>query len=291
MRLVCPNCDAEYEVDAALIPDAGRDVQCSNCGHAWFQASPLTEAEAEAEQELFAPAMAPTPDSGPDLEDDEEGGYDTPPPPPLTTTPANPATPPPVARNIDSSVMSVLREEAERESRARKAEGNSLQMQDELGLAGRAPGLAAAAGGASPATSPVADRIARMKGEAEIHATPDLAGGRGAPAKSEMLPEIDAINSTLRAKSERRTGEAAAVAETMGPDRAPGGFRRGFLLALILIILATALYVLAPVLTQKVPALADPLAAYVAAVDGLRATVDRLMQSLIARMTGLIGGA
>ncbi|NNF70859.1 MAG: hypothetical protein HKN02_01540 [Rhodobacteraceae bacterium] len=37
MRLTCPNCDAQYEVDASLIPETGRDVQCSNCGKTWFQ--------------------------------------------------------------------------------------------------------------------------------------------------------------------------------------------------------------------------------------------------------------
>lgn len=37
MRLICPNCDAQYEVDDQVIPDGGRDVQCSNCGHTWFQ--------------------------------------------------------------------------------------------------------------------------------------------------------------------------------------------------------------------------------------------------------------
>ena len=37
MRLICPNCDAEYEVDDDVIPPGGRDVQCSNCGHTWFQ--------------------------------------------------------------------------------------------------------------------------------------------------------------------------------------------------------------------------------------------------------------
>ena len=44
MRLICPNCDAEYEVDASAIPYDGRDVQCSNCGHAWFQLRPEVEA-------------------------------------------------------------------------------------------------------------------------------------------------------------------------------------------------------------------------------------------------------
>lgn len=37
MRLVCPSCAAEYEVDGAAIPPEGRDVQCSNCGHTWLQ--------------------------------------------------------------------------------------------------------------------------------------------------------------------------------------------------------------------------------------------------------------
>ena len=282
MRLVCPNCDAEYEVDAALIPDAGRDVQCSNCGHAWFQASLLQEAEAEEEQALFALAVSQPPDL--EDEDEEEDGFNTlPPPPPI-------ATPSAAKRSVDSSMLSVLREEADRESRARKAEGNSLQTQDELGLAGRAPGIVSARGVANPVASPVADRIARMKGDAEIHNAPDMAGARGGPAKSEMLPEIDAINSTLRAKSERRTGEAAAVAETMRPERGSGGFRRGFLLATTVIILALALYVLAPLLSRQVPALAEPLGAYVAAIDELRGALDRLMQSLIRRMNELTGG-
>ena len=37
MRLICPNCDAQYEVPSEVIPEDGRDVQCSNCGDTWFQ--------------------------------------------------------------------------------------------------------------------------------------------------------------------------------------------------------------------------------------------------------------
>jgi predicted Zn finger-like uncharacterized protein len=37
MRLICPNCGAQYEVADDVIPQAGRDVQCSNCGHTWFE--------------------------------------------------------------------------------------------------------------------------------------------------------------------------------------------------------------------------------------------------------------
>ena len=40
MRLVCPNCEAKYEVPEDAIPETGRDVQCANCGHAWYQMRP-----------------------------------------------------------------------------------------------------------------------------------------------------------------------------------------------------------------------------------------------------------
>lgn len=40
MRLTCPNCGAQYEVPDEVIPESGRDVQCSNCGDTWFQHHP-----------------------------------------------------------------------------------------------------------------------------------------------------------------------------------------------------------------------------------------------------------
>ncbi|WP_133488911.1 zinc-ribbon domain-containing protein [Aliiroseovarius marinus] len=82
MRLVCPNCGAQYEVDDRVMPEEGRDVQCSNCGHAWFF-TPPKPATAQAEEapepkiEIPAPAAAnveeapesaPEPASTPDPE-------------------------------------------------------------------------------------------------------------------------------------------------------------------------------------------------------------------------------
>lgn len=37
MRIVCPRCVAQYEVDEAAIPESGREVQCANCDNIWFQ--------------------------------------------------------------------------------------------------------------------------------------------------------------------------------------------------------------------------------------------------------------
>ncbi len=55
MRLVCPNCSAQYEIDGSMIPDEGRDVQCSNCGHTWFELPPPPADMTELGAEDFAP--------------------------------------------------------------------------------------------------------------------------------------------------------------------------------------------------------------------------------------------
>lgn len=59
MRITCPNCRAQYDVDPAMIPEAGRDVQCSSCAHTWFQtraddASMETETRAQVAAEDIA---------------------------------------------------------------------------------------------------------------------------------------------------------------------------------------------------------------------------------------------
>ena len=47
MRLICPNCGAQYEVPDDVIPAEGRDVQCSNCGHTWFFDARVKEQDPE----------------------------------------------------------------------------------------------------------------------------------------------------------------------------------------------------------------------------------------------------
>ncbi|MDO8884021.1 zinc-ribbon domain-containing protein, partial [Pseudotabrizicola sp.] len=133
MRLICPNCDAQYEVDASAIPEAGRDVQCSNCGHAWFQirevsAEDLSDhlyREPEPEQVAEVPAALAQTDAEDDTGEDEY--EETAPAPPLTG-------PAPVQRVLDDSVLAILREEAEHEMAARRAEAVGVEMQGDLGL-------------------------------------------------------------------------------------------------------------------------------------------------------------
>lgn len=247
MRLVCPNCDAEYEVDASAIPDSGRDVQCSNCGHAWFQLPPSLEEELAAEEALFnpPPELKPVPE-GPEDADAEEEPADL------------PASPPP--RALDESVLAVLREEAEREAAARRTETPPpIETQEELGLT--APPAPPAPPEPEEA-DPVAERLARLKGAPPAAAKPQ--------SRREMLPEIDEINTTLRATSERREGEAAAVADSLPAARNASAFRTGFVLMLLLGLAVAFLYVMAPKLSEQIPAAKGALDHYVALIDGLR---------------------
>lgn len=113
MRLTCPNCRAQYEIDATAIPAAGRDVQCSACGTTWFQPSDTAE-------------PAPTP-AAPAAAAADEGEDDSPAPGAAAAAP-----------RVDQSVLDVLREEAERElSERRRSQPAGLETQGDLGLVTR----------------------------------------------------------------------------------------------------------------------------------------------------------
>ena len=45
MIITCPNCKKKFQIDPALVPEKGRDLQCGSCNHAWFY-NPENESEA-----------------------------------------------------------------------------------------------------------------------------------------------------------------------------------------------------------------------------------------------------
>ncbi|QYZ69005.1 zinc-ribbon domain-containing protein [Neotabrizicola shimadae] len=274
MRLICPNCSAEYEVDDAAIPDTGRDVQCSNCGHGWFQLPPHVEAEAEAEAEVFdepepvaVPAIA-SPLPGEDDDDEPE-----PPPPDQSASPRQP-------RTLDDSVLAVLKEEAEREANARRAEAmRTIETQPDLGLDSAVAGAVAASAAAEREARarakpveviPSAEDIAR-EAAAEAGVAPSRASRRG------QLPDIEEINSTLRATDDRAGLASGLAPDDMSPRR--GGFGRGFMLMILLALILAVTYLMAPRFAAQVPALKPALDGYVGAVDSARLYLDGLLKS------------
>ncbi len=242
MRLVCPNCDAQYEVDDAAIPEAGRDVQCSNCGHAWFQRHPEVVADEEFEDEIFlsddevpppapvvaappTPAVVPEPEPEPEepapvaaaepmvevVQDEDDG----PEPPPAAMQDA-PARKP----ALDESLMAVLREEAEREAAVRRVEEpqQRIETQTDLGLtsAPPPPPVPASVLAARERFADLSvDRVEADEDEGEIVTRPT--------SRRELLPDIEEINSTLRASSEPRgEGEHLPLPPVMVVDGRAG---------------------------------------------------------------------
>lgn len=63
MRLTCPSCASEYEVDAAAIGNSGRMVRCANCEAEWFQAPAVGAAAAPPPPPAPDPMPRPEPSS------------------------------------------------------------------------------------------------------------------------------------------------------------------------------------------------------------------------------------
>lgn len=277
MRLICPNCDAQYEVDDSAIPESGRDVQCSNCGQTWFQDAAGKEeelAQGDAgqhgpESELAADSTPkPTPDSESQLKPDIE--------PDIVPAETEEAVEDISLKRqaLDDAVLGILKEEAARETQARVGEGSSgLESQPDLGLPeGEIP--------RAPAT-PVQERTARLRG-----IEPEDVSDGSAKSRSDLLPDIEEINSTLSATSDRR-GRGKSSDEAPDPSvvkRRRRGFRLGFGLVLMVVALLIITYTYSPQIIRTLPQSETAMRQYVILVDQSRDRLDGMMQSVIKRL-------
>lgn len=289
MRLICPNCDAEYEVEDSAIPDTGRDVQCSNCGHAWFQLPPEIELALEQEEELFGQAAAaadpaPAPDTPAPAEDEvlaaAVASAEVADVPSMASEAATPSDPP--RRTLDDNLMAILREEAEREAAARRSEGSAIETQPDLGLAAPPAPPPSAPAPVTGGLAGAARRIAQMQGK-DPDAPPP--GPPRAAARRDLLPDIEEINSSLKGNEiPVEMGEGGQAVAAASEAR---GFRSGFALALFIAVILLAAYVAAPQIKAQLPAVAGSVDAYVAAVDGLRLWLDGLMRAATDTLRGM----
>jgi len=266
MRLICPNCDAQYEVPDDVLPVVGRDVQCSNCGQTWFQHHPDHTAEDAA-----ALSVTPPPD--------EEIAL--PPPPP-------PAAPQPERKQLDPAVADILRQEAEAEKAARRSQqSGSLESQPGLGMDLEEQ---RSEDDANRRAREARDRMARLRGDDAPQtqaAPPQSAVAASLGSRRDLLPDIEEINSTLRSGSSRTGAGAADIEpeyEAPTRQRMRRGFRTGFLTMLMIFIVLGTLYVLAPRLGVAVPSLEGPLQAYVDTINAGRGWLDTTLKSFLTKL-------
>ncbi len=255
MRLVCPSCRAEYEVDLALLPTEGREVQCSACHFIWFQAHPDHPLPSAAEP-VTVPELVPSPHITP--ETTTMPGRDTTPPDlmpadgvrtPRDTDAVGAVQSP---RTVSGQALDILREEADFESRQRAREAEGLETQPELGLANPEP-WPSTTHQETPGSDPGPQDIER----------PTI------KAQTTHFPDIDDISTTLEplGRSRGRTQEWD-LPETAAEKRR--SFLKGLALPLGLGALVVGPYLLAPTIIDAVPATETALTGYIAAIDGLR---------------------
>jgi predicted Zn finger-like uncharacterized protein len=272
MRLTCPNCKAQYEVADSAIPARGRDVQCSSCGRAWFERPAPDAVAARAKADPAAPRQTEVPaaqhgGAGPAASSDA-----------IVQTEPGAASPGLKKRALDPAVAEILRAEASREARERRQEAvTGLQSQEEFALdVDPAQHDTALAEELAPAPRPAPTTTRRSE-----------------VPRRDLLPDIEEINSSLRAKSVLRSGAAAALTEEEREERARRGrgFRIGFSSILIVALFALLLYSYADSIVQSAPGLTGPIEAYVNQINALRLWLDGQMATGANVISGVLQGA
>ncbi|WIY26244.1 zinc-ribbon domain-containing protein [Parasedimentitalea psychrophila] len=229
-----------------------------------------TQPQPAAAAPLADPTPAPEPDvaAAPEAEIDMEPAAEDDPDEVPVEAPVEAPAHTGLARGMDPSVTGILREEAKREAQLRAAEGTGLESQPDLGLDAEPEDEV------SRRAHQARDRMARLKGE-----NPALLAAAESGSRRGLLPDIEEINSTLRA-SGAPAGAASIAPEAGHPPRRKSGFSRGFALVILLMLALVLTYTNAPQIANTLPQ-ADPyLSSYVASVDKARLWLDAKVSGL-----------
>ena len=328
MRITCPNCGAQYEVEEALIPEAGRDVQCSNCGKGWFQPKQTEPAAAETPE---------SPEVGETRADEHESVHED-----VTDEVA------PSEEAGEAEAESETANEAELEATARAAEdaaapeadAPAAREEDDLSAETEELPPAAAAAESRPVDAAKADDYEDEEASGPARALPprntdenvlavlreeaerEIAKRREEAASIEFQPDLGLAEPTERKPSQATAETAAGAAISAGARRdllpdideinstlrsdadrhgadhdesdeavASGrrrGFRMGFGLMILLAAALIGLYVGSAWLAATVPALEPFLIAYVEWANGLGVWLDGLLAAGVDGLSGLM---
>lgn len=256
MRLICPKCDAQYDIADDVIPEGGRDVQCSSCAHTWFQMDkpkiagrPLTQ--------------RPTPKPKPPAPSDDGPRHR-----PIET---------PERKPLDSSIADILREEAAREKEVRATEEAQPHPTEETG---KSP---------TERAEETRKRIAQMTGDSGATPAAVAAASTGAVqgANLRTVPGIDEINATLRARAQASDTSGMTEEEKQEVVHRRG-FRRGFFVVLLLLAILITPYFFVDEITENLPQTADVMASYVQTVDQLRLWLDDQVRNVQVMINDLM---
>lgn len=258
MRLICPNCGAQYAVADDVIPASGRDVQCSNCAHTWFETPGASSDDlAPAPRKTVAPEKPKGPFDGNIADAFKEN--------PDNLAPAPQA--PKGRKTVDPDVAEILREEAALEAAQRRKETPAaMESQSDLGLSD------------PPAPPKRRDPAEAQRAAATAAASVgSVVAAKPSTARRELLPDIEDINSSLRSEKDK----SAHGSDPSADAKTRRGFRRGFFLMIAIFAILVAVYLQADAIKTALPGLAPLLDSYVTTVDQWRIWLDATVRSLL----------
>jgi hypothetical protein len=173
-------------------------------------------------------------------------------------------------REMDPDVRDILRAEAEREARLRQA-AHPVEMQAEMPL------------DEAPQEAERARKRAEFADAEDAFTVAAASAGLAGGSRRDLLPDIEEINSTLRATEDRRgtsDGDEAVATDRADAARRRRGVRLGFFVTLALTAGLIWVYVNADMLSRNVPAIGGAVESFTAQVDGARYWLDDLARGL-----------
>lgn len=298
MELICPSCEARYQLPAGAITARGRQVSCMNCGHSWHARPPMALADpipGAAQQAPSEPRgiqyVPPAGDPRPGETRVEEVPYSemgaTGPAAasqaPATSAQGSAAAAPQQPHGAAGQVRpDAPRSEQMAEIRQMLAEVQSEERpgSEQHPVPGAAPAAAAAS---SASVSPAADEAERARARLQAEREQAEQSARKAEqaeveareSERDFRRRLDQKQDRKKAKPTdvkrlRRKHDRKVSRHKRAAKAGSGAFLTGFLLIAIIAASMLAMYRLEPQIVARMPSAEQPMREYVATMDRLR---------------------
>lgn len=253
MELICPSCEARYQIPEGAIGEKGRQVSCMSCGHVWHAVPPLMLGAPLASAESLGINMPRRESAAPertrafaDGMDEMDGRDDR-----MT---------PPSSRSEQLAEIRQMLAEVQSDAAGQTGSGTSTSSGGELGE----PVLVAERGTPDQSAN-VDDGTLEDFDEAPHSDSSDPLRDRIAQQSRSETKVKEPNVGKLQKRHQRREREHQR-AKAAGS----GAFLTGFLLVVIIIAVMAALYLLKPEIVQQMPESEQAMNEYTDTIDAMR---------------------